>query len=71
MLNLRNFLTNQIDNGIVTGDDLYELLNGFLDDGDLSDTAEQKALNLLDAMSGWCAPECIIGTGSYGHTVHH
>lgn len=71
MLRLRNYLTDQIDNGIVTGDELYELLNETVEDGGLSENAEEKALNLLDAMTGWCAPECIIGTGNYGQVAHH
>lgn len=70
MLSLRDFITNQIDNESTSGEEICEILSSSLDDGDLGEIAEEKAMSLIDALVGWCAPECKLGTGNYGHVSH-
>lgn len=66
ILKLRNFIANQINSGEVTGDEIYQYLFDFVDKGLLSEEVEEKANDLMDALSGWCAKECWLGTGNYG-----
>lgn len=69
MLKIRDFITNQISSGETTGDEIYQYLLEFVDNDLLSDEVEEKANDLMDALSGWCAKECWLGTGNYGRQV--
>ncbi|ELY2746684.1 hypothetical protein SMC38_003130 [Cronobacter sakazakii] len=69
MLKLRDFISNQINNGLITGDEIYQYLLDFVDNEDLSDEAEEKATDLMDALSGWCAPEFHLGSGKHGRHI--
>lgn len=69
MLKVRDFITNQISSGETTGDEIYQYLLEFVDNDHLSDEVEEKANDLMDALSGWCAKECWLGTGNYGRQL--
>lgn len=69
MLKIRDFIANQISSGETTGDEIYQYLLDFVDKGNLSDEVEDKASDLMDALSGWCAKECWLGAGNYGRQM--
>lgn len=69
MLKLRDFIANQISSGEATGDEIYQYLFDFVDNGLLSEEVEEKANDLMDALSGWCAKECWLGSGNYGRQL--
>lgn len=67
MLNLRAFIAGLIDSGSTTGDEIYQCLYEIADADVLDDVTEEKAENLMDALSGWCAPSYRLGDGNYGY----
>lgn len=67
MRNLREFITDLIASGGNTGDEIYQCLYDIADSEMLDDATEAKAENLMDALSGWCAPSYRLGDGNYGY----
>lgn len=66
MLSLRTLISELINSGSATGDEIYQCLYDITGSMELGEEVENKAESLMDALSGWCSPDYFLGDGNYG-----